>query len=468
MPTPPRNRRLGALLTESHWNAADLAKAVRGLGAAQGLALRYDRTAVAHWLTGTLPRHPVPELVAAALSERIGRLVTVRDTGLTRSPQAPPLPESILTEDDPVRRLLNLCRTETDPERRAFLARTAFTLTSTALTPALPFPAGEAAATPPAPLPRPRRPGAPAVGACDVSALEEMTQTFAALSARHGGAHVRAMLAAYLDDQVGRLLNAPTARPLRADLLAGAAQLTHLLAGMNDESGRPGLGQGYFRTALDLARQADSPRLYAITLRAMSAQALRLGHPRHARDLAAGAVRVLPAHADPATQSFLLVQHAHTLAVTGDRRRALADLAAAERLHERAGDADGPFRAYPRAGLDYQRAQTLLALGDTPRALAALESSVRHRTPAQRRTHALTRARLAQTLLGQGHVEAGTAHGHLFLDDCPHLHSVHIDTALGQLAERLARFPRQPEAVRLLTRVTEFTGGGRRSRSATG
>ncbi|MFE5853475.1 hypothetical protein ACFQ61_09715 [Streptomyces sp. NPDC056500] len=458
MPSTTGNGLLAALLTEAGWNSSELAASVRALGAAQGLALRYDRTAVAHWLTGTLPRHPIPELVAAALSERIGRLITVQDTGLTRPPQAPPLPESIFTEADPVRRLLNLCRAETDPERRAFLATTAFTLAAT-----VPFPSQAAEAPGGA---RPAGPGAQAVAASGVLVLEEMTQTFAGLSSRHGGAHVRAMLAAYLDDQVARLFNTPATLPLRADLLAGAAQLTHLLAGMNDESGRPGLGQGYFRTALDLAWQADSPRLYAITLRAMSAQALRLGHPRHARDLAEGALHALPDHADPATRSFLLAQHAHSLAVTGEARRALADLASAERLHEQAGDADGPFRTYPRAGLDYQRAQTLLALGDTTRGLAALESSVRKRTPAHRRTHALTRARLAQTLLRQGHVEAGTAHGHLFLDNYPHLHSTHVDAALEQLARHLAGFPRQREATHLRQRIEEFTRQGRPSTTA--
>lgn len=294
MPGHAPNNKLAALLAEAGWSAGDLARSVRALGAAQGLALRYDRTAVAHWLTGTRPRPPAPHLIAAALSERIGRLVTVQDAGFAPAPQAPSAPSSTPSaEADPVHHLLNLCRTETDPERRSFLAKTAYAVTTAAS--ALPdFGA--------LPVEGRKEPTGIQVATCDVEALNEMTQTFATLADRHGGAHVRAMLASYLADQVGRLLHAPANGALHNDLLRGAGQLTHLLALTNDDSGHPGLAQRYFRTALDLATRAGDARLYAITLRAMSAQALRLGHLRHALQLAEASISALPAHADPAPE----------------------------------------------------------------------------------------------------------------------------------------------------------------------
>ncbi|MCX4237853.1 hypothetical protein ACH4Y0_35835 [Streptomyces sp. NPDC020707] len=342
--------------------------------------------------------------------------------------------------------LLNLCRTETDPERRSFLAKTAYAVTTAAS--ALPdFGA--------LPVEGRKEPTGIQVATCDVEALKEMTQTFATLADRHGGAHVRAMLASYLADQVGRLLHAPANGALHNDLLRGAGQLTHLLALTNDDSGHPGLAQRYFRTALDLATRAGDARLYAITLRALSAQALRLGHLRHALQLAEASISALPAHADPAPRAFLLAQRAYAGAAHGDRRRAPADLALAEEHHAQATAATGPFNTYPRAGLDYQRAQTLHALGLPDQALAALQSSARHRSPDERKPAALTHARLAEMQLDMGHVDAAVIHGHLFLDLCPYLHSTRIDTALQRLRQHLARYPRQRQAVTLAERLRD-------------
>nr|AHX39398.1 hypothetical protein wt6.21c [Streptomyces sp. WT6] len=318
MPVAEPNRRLAALLHEATWNASGLARAVRELGAAQGLTLRYDRTAVAHWLGGTLPRHPAPQLVAAALTQRLGRLITAQDAGLTR-PRKSPLELSVtpVVEADPVRRLLKLCAGESDPERRAFLAKSAYTVSALAAPAA--FQSPSSAATPP-PSTSPR-PGEVRVGASDAAALQDMTQTFAMLTEQHGGAYVRAMLTAYLNDQVSRVLHATATARLRTKLLVGAAQLTHLLAAANDDSGNPGLAQHYFHTALALSRQAGDLRLHAITLRAMSVQALRLGHRRYAHALAEAAFGTPYGVGDPATTSFLLVQRARTHAVNGERRQ---------------------------------------------------------------------------------------------------------------------------------------------------
>ncbi|MFI5867532.1 hypothetical protein [Streptomyces sp. NPDC051546] len=279
-----------------------------------------------------------------------------------------------------------------------------------------------------------------------------MAQTFATLADRNGGGQVRVMLAAYLNEQLPRLLHAPA--PLHARLLSGATQLTHLLAAMNDDSGHPGLAQRYFHTALDLAQQAHNPRLYAITLRALSTQALRLGQPRHALDLAEAALHTLAAGTDPGTEAFLLIQRAHAQAVNGHHREAVADLTAAERRHTQLDDTPGPFHTYPRAALDYQRAQTLAALGDVSNAVHALGSSLHHRDPAQRKSRLLTHARLAELHLASGHVEEGTLHGRHFLEGYPLLRSTHADTALHHLNEHLTRYPHQPHATRLVQHLS--------------
>ncbi len=79
-------------------------------------------------------------------------------------------------------------------------------------------------------------------------------------------------------------------------------------------------------------------------------------------------------------------------------------LAAAEACLDRARSVPGPFTAYPRAGLEYQRAQTLIALGLPTEAMAALRASARQRAPERRRALAITEFRLGQVLLSAGHL----------------------------------------------------------------
>ncbi|MFD3976744.1 hypothetical protein [Streptomyces cyaneofuscatus] len=357
-------------------------------------------------------------------------------------------------EADPVRRLLHLLIAETDSERRAFLAKAAYTVTTTAVTGILAYAVDE--------IRRPTtQPGDAEVSSVNIQvseydalALGQMTQAFASLVERHGGGHVRSMLTTYLNDQVRHSLRAPASAQVRSDLLAGAAQLTHLLAMMNDDSGHYGLAQSYFHSALHLAREARAPHLQAITLRAMSAQALRLGHPLYALHLAEAAVEIPMAHDNPSTTSFLLTQRAHTYAVTGDRHRASADLIRAENHHARASSTDDPFGYYPRAALEYQRSQCLEALGEANGALNALASSAAYRAAEQRKSLALTQARLAELHLKCGHVEAAMLHAELFLEKYPHLHSTQADFALHQLKRQLSRYPRQAQAVDLRERVT--------------
>ncbi|MFI5940988.1 hypothetical protein [Streptomyces uncialis] len=443
------NQRLGVLLNEADWNPADLARAVNGIGKAQGLTLRYDRTSVAHWLTGSRPRPPVPDLVASAFSRRTGRLVTVGETGLARPgrPADDPLLASGAGTDDVVDRLTVLSRTDADPAGRPRLTDSAYSLD----------PDASPDWRPGRPLPvRPRRTGA-RVTAAEVRTLQEMSQVFVDLMERYGGAHARSALAAYLTDDTSRLLVAPAQAALRKQLFSGAAQLTHVLARMTMDAGHPSLAQRYFTTALGLAHEADDRRLYAITLRAMSLQALRLGFHARARQLADTAVDTARSSDDPSARAFLLSQRALTHAYARHRRQAVDDLTAAEAQHDRATGPPGPFSMYPRPGLDYQRGLALLALGDAPQAARALTSSAAARGADRHRSGALTHARLAATLLPLGRLEESCVHWHVFLDHYPGLRAAPADHALKHLRTSLRGFRDRPDAAAVLHHARTVT-----------
>ncbi|MDD9377708.1 hypothetical protein M8Z33_13770 [Streptomyces sp. ZAF1911] len=472
------NAWLGDLLAEAGWSGAELARAVNALGTLHGLALRYDRTAVAHWLSGTRPRRPVPELIAAALTERCGRLVTVAEAGLGASSTGPgvrtdPGAAAAGAGDEGLLRLALQARADVDPHGRPPLLRS----------PYQPVPVPPAVwdqETEPEAEPDPAA-GGPGGGmrtragaglpelaarrhlAAHAEQLRALAVSFSGLYLTHGGVHTRAALAAWLAQDAGAFAARHTGGPGSAargrgaagqgygvpDVWRGYAQLAHLLGEMTADAGYHGLAQEYHGIALGLARQAGDRRMYAITLRAMSAHAGRLGQSAHAVRLARTAVETAPADGEPGTLAFLLVQRAVAHAHAGQRSAATADLAAADRLHGRhaLNPSDGPFDAYARADLDFARARTHLALGEFPAAADALERSLRGRASGQHRATALTHAALAETLLRLGHLTRACEHWRAFLTAAPAVQSRAVREALGRLLRDLTPYRRMREAV---------------------
>ncbi|MFE7123170.1 tol-pal system YbgF family protein [Streptomyces sp. NPDC057617] len=459
MPRKSPNSRLAALLTETGMSGAELARDVNALGAAQGRTLRYDRTSVAHWLGGSRPRPPVPDLVAQALSRRTARLVTAEDTGLAQPvPVAPWFAR--LGAAGPDARLAVLCRSESDPGRRGPLLRSSYVLSD-------PMPADRTSRRPDRVPPRPAqataggggRTGPPATAAT-AQTLDVVARLFTSLSGAHGGGHARTALAAYLADDACALLAAPATTAVHRDLLVGTARLTHILGTMTTDAGHHGLAQRYYRTAIDLAHESGENTTAAITLRALSTQATLLGHPHHAHQLAEAAIDTAGRTPDPAVRAFVHAQRALTHAHEHRRREALADLTAAESAHDRASSPPGPFTAYPRAGLDYLKAEVLLALKEPEQALTALRDAVRHRSATQHKSYALTHGLLAETLLRIGHLEAACTHWNQFLDHYPHLRSAQARQALDRLSGALAPHGAQRQAAAVRKRAGAFLKAG--------
>jgi tetratricopeptide (TPR) repeat protein len=221
------------------------------------------------------------------------------------------------------------------------------------------------------------------------------------------------------------------------------------------------LAQRYYRAAAELAADNNDPAGYAVALRALSVQARTLGHHRHAIQLAetAGIRKVAPAR-----QAFLYGQVVAT--ADGDRTSALTALtalAAAERRLDqatshtntgtRAGSA-APMGDYHPAALAHQQAAVRALLGDREGAITALTTSLRHRPPEERRSRAITTARLAELHLAQGHLDQAITPWHAFLDDYPHLNSGRATTALKTLRSQLRPHATNPAAKHLLARAT--------------
>jgi tetratricopeptide (TPR) repeat protein len=442
MPRTP-NTRLTLLLEAADWGPAQFAAALRGVAAEQGLTSIVHPTTVRRWLEGSQPRPPLPALILECLSRRLDRRITAHEAGLTRAPAQLVDPA---WEADPMRKLIHLTHAELDPHRRALLGGGVLTATALALPAQTRIPAMSEG---------PERSGRRATQS-DVEQLRAMAPVFATSADQHGGQRMRAALAAYLAHEVIPLLHRPAPAPVHHGLLAATAQLALLLGSMCADSGHHAVAEHYHQIAARLATDADDHTTLAITLRTMATHAHDLGHHTPAiLNLAEQADRHAR-HAPPAVRAYthihLAVLHAHH-----GRHASQAALARAERLHTQTDTAPGPFTSYPAGALHYQRAQTLTTLGDHTAALTALTTSLRLRTPTEQLPAALTRARLAETHLRLGHLDAALTHWHAFLDTYPSLKSARADERLTAALQHLRPHQRHADAADFLGRVTELT-----------
>lgn len=435
------NLRLRDALAEAGWTGQQLATAVNATGAEAGLRLTYDRTAVAHWLSGTRPRPPVPDLVAEALSRRLARDVTAAGLWLaedTDDDASPPQPR----EDD-IGSVLNNLHAAAGAHA---CSCPAYSLTSLTVP-------GWAEAKP-LPLPRNTQLRGP-ITVADAEAAEHLVKVVSLDDVAFGGGHVRQATAAYLAADLGSKLHARMPPALRRRLFAAATQMSYLCGFTCFDDELHGIAQRYYHTSLRLAAQNGDRTGYAIGLRALSVQAAFLGHHLHARQLAetaASGARRLGA----LRQAFLYGQLAVAQAADRDRYGALHSLAAAERYLDQATSTTPLTGAYHSASLAHQQAVVKDLLGDRLGAISLLHASVRRRPADERRSRAITLAFLAELQLSVGHLDEAISTWHLFLDDYPLLNSGRVSSALRRLVAYIRPFTKNLAAAALLHRASVY------------
>lgn len=413
---------LRELLAEAGWTGDALARAVNTVGAEAGMSLRYGRSAVAHWLTGMRPRPPVPELVAEAFSRKLHRSVTVSATGMARSrPSEPPRDADVVT------RLV--APQEVGAGGAAPLADRAYHLADLKVPSWTDVAAARQGTSWDAePVEKVER--------WHVRSAAGMVGLFSDADFAFGGGHARLELTRYLAATIAPWLRAPATPAVRRDLLMTAARLTYLCGFMYFDDELHGAAQHYYLTNLRLAAESGDSTGYAVTLRALSGQARLLGHHQEAVYLAEAAVHAA-ASAGPQTAAFLFGQLAVAHAAAGNRQDAVRHLLTAERHLDRVHDAPEPVGGCHVASLAHQQAAVRAKLGDRSGAIHALTISVHHRPPSERRSRAITLARLAELQLDNGDLEAACGTWQRFLEDYPHLRSRRVNRALTTMRARL-------------------------------
>ncbi|MFF9088444.1 hypothetical protein ACF1BE_18855 [Streptomyces sp. NPDC014991] len=299
------NTRLADLFGLAGWSKGELARLVNRQAAAMGHPqLATDTSRVRRWIdVGEIPRDPVPRVLAALFTERLGRVVTMEDLGLVRHgragkrqgdgneehpdgvPWPPERTAAVLTEFTGMDLMLN---------RRGLVGAGAALAAGSTLSSAMyewlhTDPALKADA--PAlddplhadPAGFDRYEAAP-IGWQEIEALERSVEVFRAWDAARGGGLQRKAVVGQLNE-VGGMLAYRHPPHLQRRLWGVAANLAVLAGWMSHDVGLEPTAQKYFVIAAHAAREGgDRPRAGEALSRA-ARQMVHLGRPDDALDL---------------------------------------------------------------------------------------------------------------------------------------------------------------------------------------
>jgi hypothetical protein len=299
------NTRLADLFGLAGWSKGELARLVNRQAAAMGHPqLATDTSRVRRWIDmGEIPRDPVPRVLAALFTERLGRVVTIEDLGLVRHgragkrqgggsaehpdgvPWAPERTAAVLTEFTGMDLMLN---------RRGLVGAGAALAAGSALTSAM----HDWLHTDPAlkadaphfddplhadPAGFDRYEAAP-IGSQEIEELERSVEVFRAWDAARGGGLQRKAVVGQLNE-VGGILAYHHPPHLQRRLWGVAANLAVLAGWMSHDVGLEPTAQKYFVIAAHAAREGgDRPRAGEALSRA-ARQMVHLGRPDDALDL---------------------------------------------------------------------------------------------------------------------------------------------------------------------------------------
>ncbi|MEV0095801.1 hypothetical protein [Streptomyces sp. NPDC050738] len=301
------NTRLADLFGLAGWSKGELARLVNRQAAAMGHPqLATDTSRVRRWIDmGESPREPVPKVLAALFTERLGRVVTIEDLGFGRPgragkrrdvgnaeqtspdglPWAPDRTAAVLTEFTGMDLMLN---------RRGMVGAGAALAAGSAISGAMhdwlhtdPALASDAPRFEDPlhadPAGFDRYEAAP-IGSQEIEALERSVEVFRAWDAARGGGLQRKAVVGQLNE-VGGMLAYRHPDHLQRRLWGVAANLAVLAGWMSHDIGLEPTAQKYFVIAAHAAREGgDRPRAGEALSRA-ARQMVHLGRPDDALDL---------------------------------------------------------------------------------------------------------------------------------------------------------------------------------------
>ncbi|MCZ4122985.1 DNA-binding protein NsdB [Streptomyces sp. H39-S7] len=390
------NTRLADLFGLTGWSKGELARLVNRQAAAMGHPqLATDTSRVRRWIeTGESPREPVPKVLAALFTERLGRVVTIEDLGFDRHrragkkqtgdglPWPPERTAAVLTEFTGMDLMLN---------RRGLVGAGAALTAGSALSSAM----YDWLHTDPAlvadapvindplhaePAAYDRYEAAP-VGSQEIEALERSVEVFRAWDAARGGGLQRKAVVGQLNE-VGGMLAYHHQDHLQRRLWGVAANLAVLAGWMSHDVGLEPTAQKYFVIAAHAAREGgDRPRAGEALSRA-ARQMVHIGRPDDALDLMKLAKSGSGEQALPRTRAMLQTIEAWAQASMGRGQAMRRTLGEAEDLFSSdKGDVPPPswMQMFDEADLHGMQALAYRTLAEhDPSAAAQAQMHAKH------------------------------------------------------------------------------------------
>lgn len=492
-----QNPALAALIEESGFSHAGLARRVDQLGLEHGLDLRYDKTSVTRWLRGQQPRGATPALIAEVFTRRLGRRLSAQDIGLDACAPVYAGLEFAETPQEAVDIVASMWRKDNGPQSE--LRRIAFTpaglvvpsrdwligrsdelvardgsVAPPAAVTGVPAPAGPAVRPAPAgrvpsqsrrplvsglrngqvtgpqpdPGARPPRPGL-RVGRGDIAAVRAVGDLFRALDNAYGGGHARQALVRYLESEAEPMLRGRYGEQIGRALFAAVADLTRLAGWTSFDIAAHGLAQRYFVQALRLSQAAGDRVLGGYVLITMSQQAVHLGHGREAVQLARVAQQGVGTAAPAAVQSLMHAAEARGHGILGDVRSCTTALVRSERALAvaRSGDELPSWaRYFDEAQLADEFAHCYRDLQQWRPSAQHAEKSLRLRSAAYARSRIFCRMVLAAARLGMGDLEESCTMATEALRAAGEMRSARTVEYLRDFHRRLAPYRGSPVA----------------------
>lgn len=446
------NDALAAFVTEASLSWAGLARRINDLGADEGLALRYDYTAVNRWVKrGEKPRQPVPTLLARALSERLGRRVSPADFGMTEEETL--AARGLQYSDNPhttVDTIIDLGRA--DVKRRS-IVQAPFVLA------ALGAPSRDWLLATLDETTTERGPRQ--VGMRQVSGIREMFSLFQDMDVMRGGGHARTALVEYMQSYVLPLLKRQHEPEIQRALYEAAAEQSYLVGWMAYDDGEHGLAQRYLIQALRLSQAANSTALGAHVLAGMSDQANLLGHPREALMLARAGRRGAMDSGSAACIADLHILEARALAALGESRATASAVKQAEQIFALVDhDAEPAWAKFIDAPYLFGEAAHCFRDLKQPAEIErfATESAAGARRQGRARRGALSEAALSIADLNRANVEAAATRATRVVELAASVNSSRAIETVRDLQRRLSPHRQIAEVERFNTTARSLLG----------
>ncbi|MFE6775846.1 hypothetical protein [Streptomyces sp. NPDC057702] len=485
------NARLADLFGLAGWSKGELARLVNRQAAAMGHPqLATDTSRVRRWIeTGETPRDPVPKVLAALFTERLGRVVTIEDLGYGRYgrvgkgqahdglPWAPERTAQVLTEFTGMDLMFN---------RRSLVgagaALTAGSVLSSAMydwlhtDPALatdaPFLSGSFSADHAS---FDRYEAAP-VGSAEIEALEKSVDIFRAWDASRGGGLQRKAVVGQLNE-VGGMLAYRHPPHLQRRLWGVAANLAVLAGWMSHDVGLEPTAQKYFVIAAHAAREGgDRPRAGEALSRA-ARQMVHLGRPDEALDLMKLAKSGSGEEALPRTRAMLHTIEAWAQASMGRGQAMRRTLGEAEELFvSDKGDVPAPswMQMFDEADLHGMQALAYRTLAEHEPAAAIVaqrhaKEALRLRVDGRERSQIFDHISMASACFLDDQPEKGDSYARLALVSIGETSSLRTWDRLREMYRLTGQYASRTDIKHLREEIQEALpdqGGGKRGDSA--